>query len=92
MTVLTAPKITTNRQHARDFLSDLPSDLSQAEIEILFEDRTIATPSFVDEVVHELLLVRHAARLVVRNLSDAMNLVASAAAEDFNVSERLTLA
>ena len=92
MTVLTAPKVTTDRQHAREFLSELPMDLSAGRVEVFFEDRTIATPSFIDEIVQELLIERRAAHLTVRNLNDTMCEVASAAAEDFGVRDRLTCA
>lgn len=87
--VLEAPAFTKDRAHAREFLADLPRSLFDIDIVVRFVDRTIATTSFVDELVHELLVVREAKSVQLENLNSSLCSVALSAAEDFDVLDRL---
>lgn len=89
MATLEAPRVTKDRAHARDFLSDLPSDLSTTPVEIRFADRSIATTSFVDELIRELFVERKAISVTLLNLNGSGCSVANAAAADFDVADRL---
>ena len=88
--VLEAPTFTRDRAHAREFLDELPSSLFDVDVVVQFVDRTIATTSFLDELVHELLVVRSARTVQLENLNATLCSVAQSAAEDFDVTDRLT--
>lgn len=88
--VLEAPASGLRREHAREFLSELPQDLSQAELTIRFADRSIAATSFIDELIYQLLVERNALSVTLENLNEATCSVALAAAVDFGCMDRLS--
>lgn len=72
MTVsLEAPVLAGSRPRAQQILTDLPDDLSNAVVQLHCESLIAAAASFADEIVCELLVRRHAQRLVVTGVSDS---------------------
>lgn len=70
MISLEAPVLAGSRPRAQQILKDLPSDLSQAIVELHCESLIAAAASFADEIVRSILVDRGARRLVVTGVSD----------------------
>ncbi|MCP9276554.1 hypothetical protein [Mycolicibacterium arenosum] len=70
MISLEAPVLAGSRPRAQQILKDLPSDLSQAVVELHCESLIAAAASFADEIVRSILVDRRARRLVVTGVSD----------------------
>ncbi|MFW0795249.1 hypothetical protein AAFP30_15655 [Gordonia sp. CPCC 205515] len=70
MTILDAPALAGSRDRAQQMLAGLASDLSGVEVVIDCGGLLAAAVSFADELVHEVLVVRHARSLRVVRVSD----------------------
>ncbi|WP_423915964.1 hypothetical protein [Candidatus Poriferisodalis sp.] len=92
-TTLAAPPRIGGRELPRELFeaSGRPEDLSGTALVVDFEQRTLYTISFVDELVYEALVARKCERLTLRGLSERLQQVATDAAEYHIVSERLDL-
>lgn len=88
---LEAPSRMGRRSQATELLRDLPNDLSDGTVEILFTADAYPTTSFVDEIVRTILCDRHARRLVFKNANPRVAEVAEQSASDLGVRNRLTL-
>jgi hypothetical protein len=71
-----APVRLGSREQATELLADLSTDLTGQTVVVSFRDNRSSRPSFVDELVREVLFVRDARCLV---LEDAPELVRSTA-------------
>jgi hypothetical protein len=71
-----APARLGSREQAGELLAHLPTDLTEQTIVVSFRENRSARPSFVDELVREILFVREAGCLV---LEDPPELVRSTA-------------
>ena len=92
MTVIDAPTLAGSRDKAQELLSTLPMDLSNSDVTLDCGDLIAATASFADELVREILVVRHARSLRAVRLGDedfSTYLVQRAAARE--VGDRLFL-
>jgi len=67
MVTLKAPVKSRSREQARAIASQLPSMLEGADVFIDCRATAIATPSFVDELLKQILIERSARRLRVTN-------------------------
>jgi len=65
MSTITAPISSRSRQQAEELFSCLPDDLSDTEIYLDLSTAVIATPSFADEAIRQVLLHRRARLLHV---------------------------
>lgn len=70
MTVIDAPALAGSRNRAQQVLVDLPEDLSATDVVLSARGVIAAAISFVDEVVAEVLVRRHAHGLRVIGATD----------------------
>jgi hypothetical protein len=86
---LTAPKLVSSREQARDLTANLPADLSEVAVLLDCSALQASTPSFVDELIKAVLVERKAAQLVLRHAPDRTVELAQRAAGNHGVAERL---
>lgn len=65
---LTAPELVSSRPVAREFARELAADLSTVEVTVDCGEVTAAAPSFIDELIKEIVIQRHAASLRLVNV------------------------
>jgi len=70
MPTLTAPRLVSSRDQARDLAAELPADLSGSVVHVDCSQLEISTSSFVDELVEVCVMERHASRLIFENAPD----------------------
>jgi hypothetical protein len=81
-----------SREHARDLVAELPSDMVGASVVLDCTGLVVGTPSFLDEIVKEVLVVRRADRLEVVGGSVRILALAEQAAANRGVADRLSVA
>lgn len=70
----------------------MPPDLSGESVALDCAELAVSTPSFLDEIVKEILVVRRAQLLDVVDASDRVRVLLERAAANRGVSERLRVA
>lgn len=70
MAAVVAPVLAGSRRHAQEAVRDLPFDLTDSDVQLctrqlLAAQLLAASTSFADEIIAELLVHRHARRLLV---------------------------
>lgn len=89
--VLTPPPLVGSRELAREFVAQLPDDLSNAEVTVDCAHVEASAPSFVDELVKIVLVEREARRLVLQAVPERTARYATRSALNRAVSDRLTV-
>jgi hypothetical protein len=89
MSTLTAPKLVSSRDQARELTASLPHDLSDVAVAVDCSALQASTPSFVDELIKVVLVERGALRLVFRNAPGRTVELARRAARNRGVADRL---
>lgn len=89
MSTLTAPQLVTNRDQARRLTSSLPDDLSACVVEVDCSGMKASTPSFVDELVKQVLVARRAAELRLVDAPQRTNELAHKFAGNHGVAANL---
>ncbi|HET7445339.1 MAG TPA: hypothetical protein VFJ57_11825 [Solirubrobacterales bacterium] len=90
MTGLTIPENVGSRQQAKELLMQLPAGLGQTVVSLDCGQLLVATPSFFDEIVKQVLVERDAKRLDLLNASPRARTLAERSAHNRGVSDRLT--
>lgn len=80
-----------SRPQAQRLVEDLPADLSRKTIILDCSRVLVATPSFLDEIVKQVLLVRGADALEVRSAPSRASDLLERAAQNRGVADRLRL-
>lgn len=80
-----------SRDHARELVADLPSHMAGTSVVLDCSGLVVGTPSFVDEIVKEVLLLRNADRLELTGSSARIATLAERAAANRGVADRLTV-
>lgn len=70
MTVVETPALAGSRRRAQEIMRDLPSDLTDTEVRLISRGLLAASVSFVDEIVAEILVRRHARQILVQGATD----------------------
>jgi len=86
---LTAPKLVSSRDQARELTEDLPADLTGAVLVVDCAALQASTPSFVDELVKVVLVERNAKLLRLVNARAGTAELARRAATVRQVADRL---
>jgi hypothetical protein len=84
-----APVRLGSREQATKLLAGLSLDLTGQTIVVSFRDNLSARPSFVDELVRELLFVRGARCLVLKDAPELVRSTAQRSAVSRDVESRL---
>jgi hypothetical protein len=80
------------RDQARDLTSALPSDLADQDVVLDCADLLVGTPSFMDEIVKEVLVIRGARSLSVQMASPRVQHLLERSAENRGLRSRLMFA
>jgi hypothetical protein len=91
MPTLTAPKLVSSRDQARELTAGLPADLADATVIVDCSALQASTPSFVDELVKVCLVERHARGLVLARAPERTAELARRAARNQQVADRLEI-
>lgn len=86
---LEAPDHAGSRPQAQVLVGDLPPDLSGETILLDCSAIVVATPSFLDEIVKQVLLVRNAAALEIWSAPSRSSELLERAADNRKVADRL---
>lgn len=81
-----------SREHARELVAGLPDDLAGVSVVLDCTGLAVGTPSFLDEIVKEVLVTRGAAGLEVMKGSTRVARLAERAAANRGVADRLIVA
>jgi hypothetical protein len=92
MSTLTAPKLVSSRDQARELTAGLAAELSDTVVMVDCTALQASTPSFVDELVKVVLVDRHADRLIIKGAPDRTVELARRAAQNRGVLGRLETA
>ena len=84
-----APVRLGSREQATELLGGLPGDLTGQTIVVSFRENRSARPSFVDELVREVLFVRKAGCLVLQQPSELIRSTAERSASSRGLEDRL---
>jgi hypothetical protein len=91
MSTLTAPKLVSSRDQARELTASLASDLADAVVMVDCSALQASTPSFVDELVKAVLVDRNADRLILKGAPERTVELARRAAGRRGVADRLEI-
>jgi len=86
---ITTPDHAGSRDQAQDLAALLPDDLTGVAVMIDCSDLLIATPSFLDEIVKQVLERRNAMALEVSDASERARLLLTRSAQNRGVGDRL---
>ena len=92
MSTLTAPKLVSSRDQARELTAGLTADLSDTVVMVDCTALQASTPSFVDELVKAVLVDRQGGRLVIKGAPERTVELARRAAQNRGVTDRLETA
>ncbi len=92
MSTLTAPKLVSSRDQARELTASLAADLSDTIVMVDCSALQASTPSFVDELVKAVLVDRQGGRLVIKGAPERTAELARRAAQNRGVADRLETA
>lgn len=90
-TRLEPPRHAGSRDHARSLLAGLPSRMTGTSVVLDCRELIVGTPSFLDEVVKELLVVREADQLEIVGGTARVATLTERAATNRGVAERVTI-
>jgi hypothetical protein len=88
---LTLPERAGSRSEAQDLLRGLSRDLSGVKVRLDGSHLGAGSSSYMDELVKEVLEVRHAARLVLEDVTERAAGFARSSAARRRVADRLLL-
>lgn len=88
--IIAAPELVGSREQALDLLSGLPLNISDQIVIVSFDLNRSTRPSFVDELVKGILVVRCAKELNLRGVSETVHHYAQRSATSRRVDSRLT--
>jgi hypothetical protein len=91
VTAITPAAHSGSRDHAQSLLAQLPTELGGHSVVLDCRDLTVATPSFLDEIVKITLVERDAAGLEVVNASERVRQLLERAAQNRDVSGRVRI-
>ena len=91
MPTLTAPKLVSSRNQARELTAGLPANLADATVVVDCSALQASAPSFVDELVKVCLVERNGQSLVLVNAPDRTAELARRAASNRRVADRLEI-
>ncbi len=80
-----------SREQAAELLANLPTDLTGQTIVMSFRDNRSARPSFVDELVREVLFVRNACCLALHEPPEMVSSTALRSAQSRGLEARLLI-
>lgn len=86
---LATPDHAGSRDQARTLAAALPADLEGETVLLDCSELVIGTPSFLDEVLKQILVLRHAAVLEISGAPDRARDLLERAAENRSVRQRL---
>jgi len=89
MTTLHPPAHAGSREQARELVARLPEDLAGSGVALDCSELTIGSPSFFDELVKQILIVRKADLLDAVSTSQRARTLLQRAAENRDVVDRL---
>lgn len=89
---MTAPEHAVARDQARDLAASLGPDLAGSEIVLDCSSLLVGTPSFLDEILRQVLVERSADILDVRGSSDRVRQLLERSAENRGVASRVRFA
>jgi hypothetical protein len=92
MPQLRVPENVGSREQARELLADLPASLAGQRVTLDCRNLMIPTPSFLDEIVKQVLIERDAKLLELDHASLRARTLAERSAENRGVRQRLVLA
>ena len=92
MVTLHAPVKSRSREQAQEITSVLPASLADAAVLLDCQDTAIATPSFTDEVLKQILVERRASSLTVVNAPRRFAELLLRAAVRLRIDDRLHIA
>lgn len=87
-----APEHAGFRDQARALIDPLPSDLSASNVVLDCAKLLVGTPSFLDELVKQVLIERRAELLCVHGASERVQQLLQRSAENRAATERLSFA
>jgi hypothetical protein len=87
---VTAPQRSGSREQAQRLAAELGRELAGLDVELVFDHNEVATPSFLDELVRQVLVDRQAESLRVVNASVRARKYLERAAMARDVSRRLS--
>jgi hypothetical protein len=92
MSTLTAPKLVSSRDQARELTASLAADLEDTIVMVDCSALQASTPSFVDELVKAVLVDRQGGRLIIKGAPERTVELARRAAQNRGVTDRLETA
>jgi hypothetical protein len=90
-TALTLPRLAGSRELVLRLLAPLPPTLHGTSVEVGAQGLASAAPSFVDELVKEILVNRDAKRLTVRHASERLAHYLKRSAKNRGVGDKLVV-
>ena len=90
MVTVNAPEKSRSRAEAEAAAAALPNDLRHSDVLLECRGTAIATPSFADEVLKQVLLQRSARHLIVVNAPDRFIELLDRAALRLGLADRLS--
>ncbi len=91
MPTLTAPKLVSSRDQARELTAGLSENLADVAVIVDCPALQASTPSFVDELVKVCLVERHARSLVLSRAPERTAELARRSASNRQVADRLEI-
>ena len=89
MTAITAPQTMTRREAVGSLLTSLPAERVHV-VCVTFADESLPTTSFIDELIFQLLVIDRTELVELQNADDYTCELALAAADRYDVRNRLT--
>lgn len=89
---LAPPRHSGSREQAQRLVENLAQDLSAISLVLECEGLEVTTPSFLDELVKETLVLRKARLLEVENASARTGALVQRAADNREVADRVSVA
>lgn len=91
MTTLNPPSHAGSREQAQELVTELASDLTGHSVLLDCTGLMVSSPSFLDELIKQVLVMRNASVLDVHGASERTHTLLERAAENRNVADRLCL-
>jgi hypothetical protein len=92
MITITPPSHAGSREQARALVSSFPPDLTGSPVALECSGLTISSPSFLDELIKQVLVLRNAESLDVLAAPGRTGTLLERAAQNRNVAARLHVA
>jgi len=88
-TVVRTPELMSSRRQARELVASLPAELAGSEVVIDCSALLATAPSFLDELLNEILLRRHASTLRVVGATPRVRHLLVELADNYGLSKHL---